>query len=132
PLSAQVAASLARSSPDTVNPESQIVQMKLLSLEEAHVQLRARQREAELYASNPPGLAHVFAEASMKTVQPGMRGLKIGLVTAFGGFVGIGASLLLLLLVELVDRRLRTTEDLVRVTKQIGRASCRERGDTSG
>ena len=46
-----------------------------------------------------------------------MRGLKIGIVTAFGGFVGIGASLGLLLLVELVDRRMRTTEDLVRVTK---------------
>jgi protein involved in polysaccharide export with SLBB domain/capsular polysaccharide biosynthesis protein len=116
-LSAQVAASLARSPADAVNPESQIVQMKLLSLEEAHVQLKARQREAELYASNPPGLAHVFAEASMKTVQAGMRGLKIGIVTAFGGFVGIGVSLVLLLLVELVDRRLRTTEDLVRVTK---------------
>lgn len=116
-LSAQVAASLAHSSPDVVNPESQIIQMKLLSLEEAQVQLKARQREADLYASSPPGLAHIFAEGSMKTVQAGMRGLKIGIVTAFGGFVGIGASLVLLLLVELVDRRMRTTEDLVRVTK---------------
>src|SRR5882672_5086013 len=62
-LAAQVANSLSRPA-DAVNPESQIFQIRLLSLEEAHAQLRARQREAELYASNPPGLAHVFAEAS--------------------------------------------------------------------
>jgi protein involved in polysaccharide export with SLBB domain/capsular polysaccharide biosynthesis protein len=114
-LAAQVANSLSR--PDAPNPESQIFQIRLLSLEEAHAQLKARQREAELYATNPPGLAHVFAEASMKTVQAGMRGVKIGIVSIFGGVLGLGASLSLLLLIELVDRRLRTTEDLVRVTK---------------
>lgn len=116
-LSAQVAHSLARSSTDAVNPETQIIQMKLLSLEEAQVQLKSRQREAELYASNPPGLAHVFAEASMKTVQASMRGVKIGVVSVFGMLLGIGASLVLILLVEFVDRRLRTSEDVIRVTK---------------
>jgi len=116
-LSAQIASSLAHPSSDAVNPESQIIQIRLLSLEEAHTQLRARQREAELYATNPPGLAHVFAEASMKTVQASLRGVKIGMVSAFGGFVGLAAGLALILLVEFVDRRLRTTEDLVRVTK---------------
>jgi protein involved in polysaccharide export with SLBB domain/capsular polysaccharide biosynthesis protein len=115
-LAAQVANSLSRPA-DAANPESQIFQIRLLSLEEAHAQLKARQREAELYATNPPGLAHVFAEASMKTVQASMRGVKIGVVSFFGGVVGLGATLSLLLLIELVDRRLRTTEDLVRVTK---------------
>jgi protein involved in polysaccharide export with SLBB domain/capsular polysaccharide biosynthesis protein len=115
-LASQVANSLSRPA-DAINPESQILQIRLLSLEEAHAQLRARQREAELYASNPPGLAHVFAEASMKTVQAGMRGVKIGIVSVFGGCVGLGATLALILLIELLDRRLRTTEDLVRVTK---------------
>jgi protein involved in polysaccharide export with SLBB domain/capsular polysaccharide biosynthesis protein len=115
-LAAQVANSLSRPA-DAANPESQIFQIRLLSLEEAHAQLKARQREAELYATNPPGLAHVFAEASMKTAQASMRGLKIGIVSIFGGVVGLGATLSLLLLIELVDRRLRTTEDLVRVTK---------------
>src|SRR5882757_1388759 len=100
-LAAQVANSLSRPA-DAVNPESQIFQIRLLSLEEAHAQLKSRQREAELYASNPPGLAHVFAEASMKTVQAGMRGVKIGVVSAFGGCVGLGATLALLLLIELV------------------------------
>jgi protein involved in polysaccharide export with SLBB domain/capsular polysaccharide biosynthesis protein len=115
-LASQVANSLARP-PDAVNPESQIFQIRLLSLEEAHAQLKARQREAELYASNPPGLARVFAEASMKTVQASMRGVKIGVVSVFGGCIGLAVSLGLLLLIELVDRRLRTTEDLVRVTR---------------
>jgi protein involved in polysaccharide export with SLBB domain/capsular polysaccharide biosynthesis protein len=115
-LASQVANSLARP-PDAVNPESQIFQIRLLSLEEAHAQMRARQREAELYASNPPGLAHIFAEASMKTVQAGMRGVKIGVASVFGGCIGLAVSLALILLIELVDRRLRTTEDLVRVTR---------------
>lgn len=115
-LAAQVSNSLARP-PDAANPDSQIFQIRLLSLEEAHAQLKARQREAELYASNPPGLTRVFAQASMKTVQPGMRGVKIGVVSVFGGVLGLGASLSLILLIELIDRRLRTTEDLVRVTK---------------
>ena len=116
-LAAQVANSLSRSSPDSPNAESQIFQIRLLSLEEAQTQLKSRQREAELYASTPPGLAHVFAEASMKTVQAGLRGVKIGIASVFGGFVGIGAGLVLILLLEVVDRRLRTTEDLARVTK---------------
>src|SRR5215831_7167296 len=116
-LAAQVANSLSRTSPDVVNPESQILQIRLLSLEEALAQSRARQREAELYASNPPGLAHVFAEASMKTVRAGLRGVKIGTVSALGGLIGVAASLAFILLLELVDRRLRTTEDVVRVTK---------------
>jgi polysaccharide export outer membrane protein len=115
-LAAQVANSLVRP-PDAANPDSQIFQIRLLSLEESHAQLKSRQREAELYASNPPGLARVFAEASMKTVQAGMRGVKIGVVSVFGGVLGLGASLSLILLIELIDRRLRTTEDLVRVTK---------------
>jgi protein involved in polysaccharide export with SLBB domain/capsular polysaccharide biosynthesis protein len=115
-LAAQVANSLARPA-DVANPDSQIFQIRLLSLEEAHAQLKGRQREAELYASNPPGLARVFAEASMKTVQASMRGVKIGLVSVFGAVLGLGASLSLILLIELIDRRLRTTEDLVRVTK---------------
>jgi protein involved in polysaccharide export with SLBB domain/capsular polysaccharide biosynthesis protein len=115
-LAAQVANSLARP-PDAVNPESQIFQIRLLSLEEAYTQLKSRKREAELYASNPPGLARVFAEASMKTVHSSMRGVKIGVVSVFGAVLGLGTSLSLILLIELVDRRLRTTEDLVRVTK---------------
>jgi polysaccharide biosynthesis/export protein len=115
-LAAQVANSLSRPA-DAVNPESQIFQIRLLSLEEAFAQLKSRQREAELYATNPPGLAHVFAEASMKTVQASMRGVKIGIVSIFGGVVGVVATLSLILLIELVDRRLRTTEDLVRITK---------------
>jgi protein involved in polysaccharide export with SLBB domain/capsular polysaccharide biosynthesis protein len=115
-LAAQVANSLPHPA-DAVNPDSQIFQIRLLSLEESHAQLKARQREAELYATNPPGLARVFAEASMKTVQAGMRGVKIGIVSIFGVVLGLATSLCLILLIELVDRRLRTTEDLVRVTK---------------
>jgi len=99
------------------NPEADIIRMKLLSLEESRVQLANRLHETELYANNPPGLARIFAPATLKTVKDNMRGLKISFATIFGGFVGVGGSLMLIMLIEVTDRRLRTTDDLKRVTK---------------
>jgi protein involved in polysaccharide export with SLBB domain len=99
------------------NPTRELVYGKLRSLEEARIQLANRQREAELFASNPPGMIRIFAPANMKTVQSNHRRIKTGIVTIFGGFVGMGLSLGLILLTEAFDRRLRTVDDLKRVTK---------------
>ena len=99
------------------NPELDIIRTKLLSLEEGRVLLANRQREAELYSMNPPGFARVWAPADIKTVQTNWRKVKVGLVTIFGGCLGIGASFLLVLLVELADSRLKTPDDVKRVTK---------------
>jgi protein involved in polysaccharide export with SLBB domain/capsular polysaccharide biosynthesis protein len=101
---------------DHFNPELDIIRTKLLSLEEGRVQLSNRQREAELYAANPPGLARVFAPATLKTVQGNMRRIKVGVATVFGGALGIGFSLAMVLFVEFADKRLRTPEDVERVT----------------
>jgi protein involved in polysaccharide export with SLBB domain/Mrp family chromosome partitioning ATPase len=70
-----------------------------------------------LYAANPPGIVRVFAPATMQTLQSNHRRIKIAAVTVFGGVLGVFASLCLVLFVELLDRRLKTSEDVKRVTK---------------
>jgi protein involved in polysaccharide export with SLBB domain/capsular polysaccharide biosynthesis protein len=106
-----------QSGPRAYDPESDIIRIKLTSLEDAKRKLLNLQTEADSIATNPSGLAEVFAPASMKTVQKGMLGVKIGAVSLFGALLGMGASLLLVLLVELKDRRLRNSDDVRRVTK---------------
>jgi len=100
-----------------INPEVDIVRAKLLSLEEGRVQLVNKQREAELYVANPPGVARVFAPATLQTVHTNHRRLKIGVATIVGAFLGLAGSFVLVLLVEFVDGRLKTADDLRRVTK---------------
>jgi protein involved in polysaccharide export with SLBB domain/capsular polysaccharide biosynthesis protein len=99
------------------NPELDIVRTKLLSLEQGRVDLANRYHEAELFAANPPGVVRVFAPADLKTVQSNMRWIKVGIVGLFGGFLGVIASLALVLLVEFVDTRVKTIDDLKRVTR---------------
>ena len=107
----------AKAGEHTYNPELDIIRTKLLSLEEGRVQLANRQREAQLYSQTPPGIVRLFAGANLHTVESNHRRIKIGLVTIFGGVMGVGASLVLILLVEFVDNRLKTRDDVKRVAK---------------
>ncbi|HVV02468.1 MAG TPA: hypothetical protein VHH88_13960, partial [Verrucomicrobiae bacterium] len=99
------------------NPEADVLRMRLLSLFEGQVQLLNKQREAQLYVKEPPGIARVFAPASLKTVQGNMRWVKISAVTIVGSGFGMVMSLGLVLLVEFTDKRLHNSEDVTRVTK---------------
>jgi protein involved in polysaccharide export with SLBB domain/capsular polysaccharide biosynthesis protein len=118
PADAAIATASAAPAPaPTLNPEVDIIRAKLLSLEEGRVQLVNRQREAELYVANPPGEARVFASATLQTVRTGHRRFKIALATMFGACLGLAGSLVLVLLTEFVDGRLKTAEDLRRVTQ---------------
>lgn len=99
------------------NPEVDIIRATLVSLEQGRVQLVNRQREAELYALHPPGVARVFAPATLDTVRSSHRRIKIALGTVVGAVLGVAGSLLLVLLTELADSRLRTVEDVKRVTR---------------
>jgi protein involved in polysaccharide export with SLBB domain len=62
-------------------------------------------------------MVRVLAPAVLQTVQTNKRWLKVSMVSVFGGLVGIIASLGLILLVELKDNRLRSVDDLERVTQ---------------
>ncbi|HEV7924062.1 MAG TPA: polysaccharide biosynthesis/export family protein [Verrucomicrobiae bacterium] len=99
------------------NPELDIIRTKLLTLEEARVQLANRQREAAMFATNPPGIVREFAPATLKTVQSNMRRLKLACATVFGGLLGFIGSIALIMLVEFTDNRLKTAADVTRVTK---------------
>jgi protein involved in polysaccharide export with SLBB domain/capsular polysaccharide biosynthesis protein len=100
-----------------INPELDIIRAKLLSLEEGRVLLVNRQREAELYVANPPGIARVFAPATLKTVHTNHRRLKIGAAGMVGACLGLAGSFFFVLLTEFFDGRLKTSEDVRRVTK---------------
>ncbi|PWU09510.1 MAG: hypothetical protein C5B50_27415, partial [Verrucomicrobia bacterium] len=105
------------SAANVFNPDREIVQIKLRSLEDGRLQLAGRQREAEQFAKDPPGVVRVLAPPSLKAVKQNYRDLKIGFLSAFGGLLGLGGSILLVLLVEFTDSRLKTTDDITRVTK---------------
>jgi protein involved in polysaccharide export with SLBB domain/capsular polysaccharide biosynthesis protein len=103
--------------PQSFDPNLEIIQAKLRSLEDARIQMSTRQREAELYAENPPGNVRVFAPATLKTVETNHRRIKTGLLTIFGGCFGLGCSLGFLIFVEAFDNRLKTVDDVKRVTR---------------
>lgn len=102
---------------NVVQPDVEVIKARLRSLEDAKVELEGREHQAALYAHNPPGIVRVSAPADLKTTRTAHRRLKIGAVTIFGGALGMGASLLLVFLIEVTDRRLRTADDVRRVTK---------------
>jgi protein involved in polysaccharide export with SLBB domain/capsular polysaccharide biosynthesis protein len=99
------------------DPETDIIRMRYMALQEGLMQLTTRQREALLFATKPPGMVEIFAPATLKGSQANFREVKIGAVTVFGAVLGIGFSLLLISLVELTGKKLRTHEDVERVTK---------------
>ncbi|HEY2082944.1 MAG TPA: polysaccharide biosynthesis/export family protein [Verrucomicrobiae bacterium] len=110
------AVAVITASGSVVQPDLEVIRARLRSLEDARVTLDSREHEAQLYASNPPGMVRLFSPAQLKTVHSGHRRLKIGAVTLFGGALGVVFGLLLILLLEITDRRLRTVDDLQRVT----------------
>ena len=101
---------------DRADPESDIIRMKLLSLEEGRVSLTTRQREAAAYAADPPGIVRVFAPATLQTVATNFRQVKIGFAAIFGGCLGMAMSLVLLVGVEFMSHRMKTVDDLRRVS----------------
>lgn len=100
-----------------VQPEVEVTKARIRSLEEARVSLEQHMHEAQLYASNPPGVIKLFAPAELKTVRSGHRKIKIGALTIFGSGLGVAFGMLLVFLIEVTDRRVRTPEDIRRVTK---------------
>jgi capsular polysaccharide biosynthesis protein len=100
-----------------INPDAEIIQISLRSLEDGRVLVTRHEREAESYAESPPGILRLQAPATLAAVKSNMRHFKICLLSGFGGCAGMAGSLMLVLFVELVDNRLKTVDDLKRVTK---------------
>ena len=99
-----------------MTPQEEIVHIKLRALEDSRLELLKRQREAELYATDPTGSVRIFAPADANSTKTNLRPLKISLVTIVGAGLGFCASLILVFLVEFLDNRMKTAEDIRRVT----------------
>jgi protein involved in polysaccharide export with SLBB domain len=116
-VSAIMPAAAGRAGTGALDPQADIIRVKLMALEDGRVQLVKTQHEAEVYFQKPPGMATVFAEANLKTIKSNMRKAKVTMASALGGCLGIFLSFSLIALAELTDKRLRTTDDVTRVTR---------------
>ena len=110
-------APLVSSSSEAVNPQLDVLHIKLRALEDGRLELLKRQREAELYATDAPGSVRVLVPATRSGVKRSLRWVKIALAAIFGAGLGLGASLALVVFVEFVDNRLKTAQDVSRVTR---------------
>jgi polysaccharide export outer membrane protein len=99
------------------DPVYDIIRAKLQALDDSRQRLVDRQREAQAFAANPPGTVRTFAPATVKSVVRSRRWLKVSLVTIMGGVMGLFFASGGVLLVEFVDDRLKSADDLKRVTK---------------
>lgn len=111
------AAAVIQANGNVVQPDIEVIRARLRALEDARVELTSHERQAQLYASNPPGIVRMFAPADPRTIHSGHRRLKIGALTLFGTGLGMVFGLLLVLFLEITDRRLRTADDVRRVTR---------------
>ncbi len=100
-----------------VDPVYDIIRAQLTALDESRQRLVDRQREALAFAANPPGNIRAFAPATIKGVLHDRRWLKISLVTIMGGFLGMFFATGGVMLVEFMDDRVKSADDLKRVTK---------------
>ncbi len=102
--------------PAPIGPDPDVVKSKLLNLDHNRLALIGKQQEAQAFVSNPPGYTAIFAPAELKSVREDNWKMKVLLASILGGLTGLFAGLVLVLLVEVFDERIKTTEDLKRVT----------------
>jgi len=105
----------------TALPEKsvQLAKMKARqqSLETAQTILGSRQREAQMFAENAPGLLRVFAVPTALDVSIKSRWTKVLLVAFALGALGAFGATGLILARELLDERIKTAHDFSRISK---------------
>ncbi len=96
--------------------DGEVIRSQLQALANSRLLLATRQREAQMFIDQPPGYCRVFAPSELNEVVATQRGPKVAFLSGFGGVVGMASALLLILLFELLDPRLKTGADVQRVT----------------
>jgi protein involved in polysaccharide export with SLBB domain/capsular polysaccharide biosynthesis protein len=94
-----------------------VIVSKLQSLETARLTLIARRQVAEALAANPPGYCQLLAPATEKELVKHGRGAKIILLGAFMGLLGFAGAAAMVLLIEVMDDRLKSAADVKRVAR---------------
>ncbi len=94
-----------------------IIRTKLTSLEESRITLLNRQNTLELFEKSSPGIYRILLPATMAGIIVHDPAIKVAFLTAFGAVSGGILAALILALRELFDDRIKTAEDVKRVTK---------------
>jgi len=105
----------ADAAPRSIDPD--VVRSRLASLEAARLPLAARQRLFQNLVDTPPGQLQVLIPARPQDVLKNGREIKVASVSAFAALAGLVGAALLALLAEATGRRLKTDDDLRRVTR---------------
>ena len=87
------------------------------NLDSARLAFVHRQREAQAFRNSAPGYFSIFAPAEPKTLQVADAKFKVLMSTVLGAMVSFGACLVFVLFVEIFDQRIKTLDDLKRVTR---------------
>lgn len=96
--------------------EFEIALFRLRQIESMRMQLQYRRQQIELFRANPPGSFRITVPASGDTLSVHRPWAKIGLLATLFGVLGLTLSAADILLREFVDGRLKTAEDVTRVT----------------
>jgi protein involved in polysaccharide export with SLBB domain/capsular polysaccharide biosynthesis protein len=96
--------------------EFEIALFHLRELESMRMQLLYRQQQIDLFRANPPGGFRITVPASGDTLVMHRPWMKIGLLALLGGILGLTLTAGDLLFREFIDGRLKTAEDVTRVT----------------
>ncbi|MDB6066366.1 MAG: Polysaccharide export protein [Pedosphaera sp.] len=101
----------------SAEPDYEVVRSKLQALANSRQILADRQQEAQAFAANPPGNVRLFAPAAVRDVIADKKWLKVALLTTLGGLLGVLFAAGGVMLVELVDNRIKTVTDVQRITR---------------
>jgi len=86
------------------------------SLQATRELLTSRQREAQMFAENSPGLYRLFAKATAENVEVSSRWKKLIILAIGTAVFGFGLALLAICGLELMDLRVISSGDLKRAT----------------
>jgi capsular polysaccharide biosynthesis protein len=101
----------------TQKDDPDLIRAKLAQLEAQRLGLVGRKHTAEALEKDPPGFCQLLAVATPDTVVKHGRKVKVICLAMLGGLLGMIACGSLLLLVEVMDNRIKTVADVERVTR---------------
>lgn len=108
---------VAEALPVTGEKDPEIIRGKLQSFESARLELLGKQQAVQTFAANPPGFCKLLAAATEQDVVAHGRLARIIILGFLAGLLGVAGTGGLILMSEVTDNRLKTSQDVTRVTK---------------
>jgi len=97
--------------------EAELLREKISALEAQRRTIATRLQITELLAQNPPGHFQIFSRANAERATLNDPAAKIALLSVFFGLCGLIVGVMGAMTDEVLDRRLRTPDDVRRVTQ---------------